>query len=241
MTEGNETGWPATFVALDVETTGFVEQHVGRVIEIAAVPVEGFPKAKVGYAQAALLWPDAQADFFETASVKEAMAVNRITPMELAREGAPFQRVWSALAPVLQGQMVVMHNAAFDKAMIGKELEICGGHVRPWLARPALCTMTLDLLIGAADTTLSRKLSSVAERWGVTEPTHDFTSGPGRGETSFQLAIAYLPHRASGDACTVGRILLAMQAAGQLPNDEDALLKVQAVANMTWAEIRGKK
>jgi DNA polymerase III subunit epsilon len=128
-------------VVLDTETTGL---HAGlghRIVEIAAVRLETGPGSR---------WQ-------ETAQINQlinpgrpmdrgASRVNGITDQDLADKPS-FAEVADLLLPILDGALLVAHNAAFDAEFVGLELYIralsSGQRHDSVLANPWLCTLEL--------------------------------------------------------------------------------------------------
>lgn len=128
-------------VVLDTETTGLYPYQGHRVVEIGAVRLEPATGAswQVGAEFSQLLQPDRRIE-------PAASRVNGITDAELV--GMPrFSDVAGPLLELLEGALLVAHNARFDAAFLGMELHLCG-HGAPagsnaMLPNPWLCTMLL--------------------------------------------------------------------------------------------------
>jgi DNA polymerase-3 subunit epsilon len=131
----------ATVVVLDTETTGLYPYQGHRVVEIGAVRLEsasnGAWQARAEFSQ--LLQPDRPME-------PAASRVNGITDADLV--GMPrFADVAGLLLNLLDGALLVAHNARFDAAFLGMELHLCGHGVpassKAMLPNPWLCTMLL--------------------------------------------------------------------------------------------------
>lgn len=129
---------PYPLVALDLDTTGFLPRR-DRVTEIAVIR----------------LAPDEPPRWLESA----------VSPDGGRLSGAPgFVNLIPALRPLLEGAVVVSHNAALDACFLSAELERIGGR---W-GGPHLCTLELahqlcpDRLSYSL-TALSRELGSGLE------------------------------------------------------------------------------
>jgi DNA polymerase III epsilon subunit family exonuclease len=118
LTDAEEHDVPlgeVTFTVLDVETTG-LSAHLGdRVCELALLRCrDGRELARFE----SLVDPGRPIS-------PGARAVNGITDEEL--DGAPtFAEVSSTVLDFLEGSAIVAHNAPFDLAFLGRELDMCG-------------------------------------------------------------------------------------------------------------------
>ncbi|MFN2223374.1 MAG: exonuclease domain-containing protein [Candidatus Promineifilaceae bacterium] len=128
----------APVVVLDTETTGLFPALGHRVVEIGAVRFEpglkGPWRAVAEFSQ--LLQPDRHMD-------PGATRVNNITDADLL--GKPrFADVAGQLLELLDGALIVAHNASFDAGFLGMELHLWRpGQVEETLPNPWLCTMLL--------------------------------------------------------------------------------------------------
>lgn len=127
----------APIVVLDVEATGLYEGLGNRVVEVGAVRYEGWHE--VGRISQ-LVNPRRKME-------PQASAVCGITDADLV--GMPqFSEVADDLLQLLDGAVVVAHNADFDARFIGHELLLAGKYDRtkltePILPNPWLCTLML--------------------------------------------------------------------------------------------------
>lgn len=136
-----EPGWlekrpsDVPLVVLDTETTGLYPGLGHRVVEIGAVRLENWQE--VGQIST-LIQPGRKMD-------PKASSVNGITDGDLL--GQPtFSQVADELLALLDGAVIVAHNAEFDAGFLGQELLIYGwqtGGVPGVLANPWLCTLQL--------------------------------------------------------------------------------------------------
>ncbi|MBK8904651.1 MAG: WYL domain-containing protein [Anaerolineaceae bacterium] len=122
-------------VILDTETTGLYPGLGHRVVEIAAIRLENWQEvAQVS----TLIQPGRKID-------PKASSVNGITDADLL--GQPtFSQVADELLALLDGAVVVAHNAEFDAGFLGQELLIHGlqtSGAPGVLANPWLCTLQL--------------------------------------------------------------------------------------------------
>lgn len=128
----------AAVVVLDTETTGLFPAHGHRVVEIAAVRYEPGPhgpwQAVAEFSQ--LLQPDRGMD-------PGASRVNGLYDGDLI--GMPrFGDIGDHLLELLDGALIVAHNARFDAGFLGMELHLWRpGKAAVALPNPWLCTMLL--------------------------------------------------------------------------------------------------
>jgi DNA polymerase III epsilon subunit family exonuclease len=126
----------AAVVVLDTETTGLFPAQGHRVVEIAAVRYEPGPagpwQATAEFSQ--LLQPDRRMD-------PGASRVNGLGDADLI--GMPrFADIAESVLSLLDGALIVAHNARFDAGFLGLELHLSQpGHTL--LSNPWLCTMLL--------------------------------------------------------------------------------------------------
>jgi DNA polymerase III subunit epsilon len=122
-------------VILDTETTGLYPGLGHRVVEIGAIRLENW--REVGQ-MSALLQPGRKMD-------PKASSVNGISDDDLL--GRPtFSQVANELLALLDGAVLVAHNAEFDAGFLGQELLIHGlktSGVPETLPNPWLCTLQL--------------------------------------------------------------------------------------------------
>ncbi|MCP4425234.1 MAG: WYL domain-containing protein [Chloroflexi bacterium] len=124
-------------VVLDTETTGLFPGIGHRVVEIGAVRLENW-RSVAEFDR--LINPERKMD-------AKASAVNGITDADLV--GKPtFAEVAPELSALLDGALIVAHNAAFDAGFLGMEYFIANqseltGSRKPTLPNPWLCTLLL--------------------------------------------------------------------------------------------------
>ncbi len=122
-------------VIIDTETTGLFPEMGHRVVEIGAVRLENW--REVGQMNT-LLNPGRPMDM-------DASRVNGITDADLAGKPA-FADIAADLLPLLDGALLVAHNAEFDAGFLGMEFYIQGiraGQMPLRLVNPWLCTLQL--------------------------------------------------------------------------------------------------
>lgn len=122
-------------VVLDTETTGLYPGLGHRVVEIGAIRLENW--RKVGQVST-LLQPGRKMD-------PKASSVNGINDLDLV--GRPtFGDIAGELLALLEGAVIVAHNAEFDAGFMGQELLIYGLQTSGQpavLPNPWLCTLLL--------------------------------------------------------------------------------------------------
>lgn len=124
-------------VVLDTETTGLFPGLGHRIVEIGAIRMENW---RVTGEINQLIQPDRKMD-------PRSTAVNHITDEDLV--GKPtFIEISNDLAALMDGALLVAHNAAFDAEFLGMEYVIGnyavnGAGSGPPLANPWLCTLLL--------------------------------------------------------------------------------------------------
>lgn len=144
-------------VVLDTETTGLCAWQGDRVVEIAAIRLED---GQVVEAFDQLVNPGRHMP-------AEASAVCGITDAHLA-DAPPFGAVADPLLALLDGALIVAHNARFDATFLALELLVDGRlpepPTAPLLPNPWLCTLQLarrHFHFGR------NSLSAIARRLGV--------------------------------------------------------------------------
>ncbi len=116
-------------VVLDTETTGLFPAMGHRVVELGAVRFENWQA--VGQISQ-LIYPERKMD-------PKASAVNGITDADL--NGQPtFAGISEELFGLLDGALLVAHNAEFDAGFLSMELHL---NNQPVLPNPWLCTLRL--------------------------------------------------------------------------------------------------
>ncbi|MBC7249988.1 MAG: WYL domain-containing protein [Anaerolineae bacterium] len=148
----NET----TFAIFDVETTGLSPTYGHRICEVACLRVRG----------------GVVLDRFESLVDPQrsispgAFSVNRITP-EMLRGAPTFDQVITSLLQVMDGAVLIAHNAPFDLSFLAAELEIAR---RPLPENPVIDTLTL---VRRLYNFAHNNLSAVAEALNLEiTPTH---------------------------------------------------------------------
>lgn len=149
-------------VVLDTETTGLNPALGHRIVEIGAVRMQNW---QVVAEMSQLIHPGRRMD-------PKATAVNGIGDADLEAQPT-FAQIAGTLLDMLEGALIVAHNAAFDASFLGQELFVSGlvtDMKRPSLANPWLCTLTLArhyFYFG------SNSLSHIAHELGIHQgPAH---------------------------------------------------------------------
>jgi DNA polymerase-3 subunit epsilon len=163
----------ASFVVVDVETTGTRAMFGDRIIEIAAVRVRG----------------DSVTTIFETLVNPDrpiSPQVTRLTRItwDMVRRAPRFRDVCDQLLGVLEGQVFVAHNAAFDWRFVSMEVERVTGRT---LQGRRLCTVRL-----------ARKLLPNLRRRSLDHVTR------------FYDIENTARHRAGGDAVATAKVLVRL-------------------------------
>jgi DNA polymerase III subunit epsilon len=145
-----------SWAVVDVETSGFQPDR-GRVLSVAALALDAAGR------------PEQQFSTLIDAGVDPGpVHVHGLTREKLA--GAPrFEQIASELLGVLEGRILVAHNAAFDHRFLASEVARVG------LKMPVeqrLCTLALSRRLGLA--VPNHKLATLAGYWGVPQKrAHD--------------------------------------------------------------------
>lgn len=124
----------APIVVLDTETTGLSPALGHRVIEVAAVRFQGWEETG---RLAELVNPGRAID-------AGATRVHGLVDRDLA-SAPPFYEVVGKLEPLLEGAVIVAHNASFDASFLAQEYALASreGACPPVLPNPWLCTLQL--------------------------------------------------------------------------------------------------
>lgn len=146
-----------SWAVVDVETSGF-QPGSGRVLSVAALALDAAGRPE-GPRFSSLI--DAGVD-------PGPVHIHGLTPARLA--GAPsFEQIAPELLAVLDGRILVAHNAAFDHRFLTAEVERAG------LVMPSgrrLCTLALSRRLGLD--VPDHKLGTLAGYWGVPQKrAHD--------------------------------------------------------------------
>ncbi len=124
-------------VVLDTETTGLFPGLGHRVVEIGAVRLENWqPAAEMSQ----LIYPERKME-------AKASSVSGITDADLIDQPT-FAQIAPELSTLLDGALLVAHNASFDAGFLGIEFFIAdqaslAGSREPVLPNPWLCTLLL--------------------------------------------------------------------------------------------------
>ncbi len=110
----------ATFICLDTETTGLSPLEGGRICEIAALLSKGGGRLK---AFASLINPQIPIS-------PQVSAIHGITD-DMVANSPSFEQIAPRLIDILQGGVLVFHNADFDLSFLNAEFENLGLKMPP--------------------------------------------------------------------------------------------------------------
>lgn len=140
----------------DVETTGLDPRRGHRIIEIAAVRIEG---GKIMEEKTFTSYVNPERDI-----PWESRQVHGIG--DDAVRGAPtIMEVLPAFLEFAQGSVLVAHNAAFDMSFLASEKEFCWGYIE---LPECLCTMRLSQSLYPQ--AFRHNLDTLAQRFSLTLP-----------------------------------------------------------------------
>ncbi|MBW0114307.1 TerD family protein [Pseudonocardia abyssalis] len=145
-----------SWAVVDVETSGF-QPDTGRVLSVAALALDSAGR------------PERRFHTLVDAGVEPGpVHIHGLTRERLA--GAPsFEQIAPELLAMLNGRILVAHNAAFDHRFLATEVERAG--LRLPVER-RLCTLALSRRLGLA--VPNHKLGTLAGYWGVDQQhAHD--------------------------------------------------------------------
>lgn len=191
--EGWPTGAPSGFLVFDVETTG-LSPATNRILEIGVIRVDPLGKP-LGY-WSSLVNPQGPVGATHIHGIRESDVVDAPTFDELVGD----------LLPKLHGQVLVAHNASFDRSFLKAELGRVGWSLPDV---PVVCTMAESKhFLPALE---RRRLSDCAEAIGIRQEVehralgdatlttailHFYLNGPVDRSRSAQLSL--LPTQAAG-------------------------------------------
>lgn len=201
--------WARRILGYDTETTGTGKD--ARILEFGAVLQED---CKVVTSYQVFLQPDGVD--WDSPSVREAMAVNKIEWADIERAKTFAQEFDYIKHALMQSDVRVGHNVLFDSRMLKQEFRraIAAGTLSKDVLKGAQHIVTLDTL--ALDFALipdakGHKLEQVAARWGVSN---------------------WQKHRAIGDADASIRILSNMS--DHLPSSLDETVAICKASQVRW-------
>ena len=114
------------FAVIDFETTNRVEDRRATEVAIAVLDEKFRVKAKFE----SIINP-------ETKVYQESLGYSRLTQVEI--DSAPtFEQLWPAMAPLLSGNLLVMHNSDFDRGVLSNEFAAMQLDLD---LPPAICTL----------------------------------------------------------------------------------------------------
>lgn len=145
------------FTVFDIETTGLDPRRGHRIVEIAAVRIEGGIIQRTSPFEA-FVNPERKVPW-------EATQVNTITDAMVAHAPS-IEKVLPEFLQYAQGSILVAHNADFDMGFLNAEKEFCWGYVE---LPEYLCTMRLSQSVFPRE--FRHNLDQVALRLGLPLPT----------------------------------------------------------------------
>ncbi len=140
----------------DFETTGLSPAHNHRVCEVALMRVCG---GRVETSYTTLINPQRPID-------ARAFAVNHISA-DMLRDAPTFDGIADELLSLLEGAVLVAHNASFDVAFLAHELQLIGYHLPVF---PVLDTLILARQLLPRHR--SHSLHALSKDLGLRSPTH---------------------------------------------------------------------
>jgi ATP-dependent Lhr-like helicase len=187
------------FAVIDIEATGFSGLHDDRLIELAIIHTD--PQGNITDRWTTLVNPDRDPG---------PTWLHGIHPEDLT-EAPHFVELTDWITSLLDGRVVVAHNAPYDVAFLTTEYE--RGDVEPpnW---PTLCTMDLARKLGSPD---SASLQSCCAAAGV--PLTGVHTALGDADATARLFQRYLEHARS----TGIQAFAELGCAGPLPTPAPTL------------------
>jgi DNA polymerase-3 subunit epsilon len=176
------------FAALDVETTGLNPYLGDRICEIAVLRFRG---------------PDVLEPFSSLVNpgrhiAQDASAVSGITD-EMVRAAPPFDDVAPHVLRLLEGAVLLAHNAPFDLAFLAVQLASLG---YPQLTNPVVDTLALARRCYQYP---SNALGDLARARSLSGPREHRAAGD--AELTRRLFRSFLSDFSAKDACTLGDVL----------------------------------
>jgi ATP-dependent Lhr-like helicase len=145
------------FCVIDVETTGFSPRLGDRVVEVAAVRINGY---------GAVL--DEWSTLVNPGRDIGATHVHGITAGDVL-DAPPFSEIAGDLLARLDGAVFVAHNLRFDWGFVSSEFARAGAELPAW---PGICTLALGGVVQRS--VPSRKLGACCAQLGIEMPAaHD--------------------------------------------------------------------
>ena len=162
------------YIAFDVETPNYAND---RMSAIGITVVEAGEIAGEYYT---LVNPEQRFDRFN-------IALTGITP-EMVADKPTFPELWQTIGPIMDGRVLIAHNASFDMSVLAKCLRGYGLYWHPTVRYACTCQMSRRLLPQLPN----HKLNTVSE----------------------YLGLALDHHHAGSDSLACGEILLHHLRAG---------------------------
>jgi len=187
-TAGNMPLDGATFAVVDVETTGLSARTGDRICEIAVVVSRG---GQVIDRMQTLVNPGRPIS-------RGALLVNGITD-SMVRESPSFRSVAPALLEILDGAVLVAHNASFDMSFLSAELR-SAGYNPP--TNPVIDTLALSRRCYSFK---SNRLGDVAHSLGIR--THGLHRAMADAVITWEVLKSFMKDMRSYGVNTVGDII----------------------------------
>ncbi len=164
------------FACLDTETTGLSPAGGGKICEIAvSVSCNGQPVEEFS----TLVNPGIPI-------APEVIAIHGITN-EMVKDAPTFEQILPRLIDVLDGCVLVAHNADFDLSFLRAEFEACGVHFPPY---PVVDTLKLARKSGKFE---RNRLGLIAQELGIScEGWHRAMADTKMAEQIFYYFLATL-------------------------------------------------
>lgn len=217
----------APIVVLDTETTGLSPTFGHRVVEVAAIRFHGWQEVQ---RVDRLVNPGRPIE-------PGASRVNGIYDEDVA-DAPPFSSVAGPLRTILDGALIVAHNATFDAAFLGMEYALLGqaGQDESRFPNPWLCTLRLSRALFHFG---RNSLGHVARNLGVrTGRSHRALSD---AYTTAEVLKRMSPHFDRWQLHTVGDLLHAQGGAIHVPQKASPSLPpalAEALARQCSLRIR---
>lgn len=144
------------FAVIDFETTNRVEDRRATEVAVAVLDAE----FRVVATFESIVNP-------RTKVYQESLGYSRLTQLEI--DSAPtFEQLWPAIAPLLSGNLLVMHNSDFDRGVLSNEFAAMGLEEE---LPPAVCTLKASQrILPGRPKPGGYKLENLAKDLGFTAP-----------------------------------------------------------------------
>jgi len=228
-------------IVLDTETTGLDPRQGHRIVEVAAIELDGRKVSTRSFHR--YLNPEREID-------EGAAAVHGLT-LELLQDEAKFIEIAPALLEFIDGAELIIHNAPFDLGFLNIELERIG--------LPALDNPVIDTLKVAKELHPGKKnnLNALCDRYQIdnshrtlhgalldTELLAEVYLGMTRGQESL---LQEVDEHAAGNGAEGERITLAVRVLaasdGELALHEAQLAEIDRASkgNCLWRQLDSQR